>query len=78
MWSEDALDQAEDIGAMEDVELGGILLEDLGEGKFLDGASSVVWGAEGDVGGCCGRGICDGRLDGDEAVGGRDESSERA
>jgi len=37
-----ALDQIDDAGAVEDVELACILFEDSGEGKLLDGASSVV------------------------------------
>lgn len=50
MWCQDALDEGDNVGAVEDVELGGVLGEDLGESKLLDGASSIIWRVEGDMG----------------------------
>jgi hypothetical protein len=49
VWGEHAFDKTGDIGAVEHVELTGIFLEDLGEGKFLDGAAAIIWWIEGDV-----------------------------
>lgn len=78
MGCEDALDEAEDIGTMEHVELGGILFEDMGEGELLDCTPAVVGRAEGYVSGSGRGGVGTGRVDGDEAVGGGDETRERA
>ncbi|KAG7151337.1 hypothetical protein HYQ46_012891 [Verticillium longisporum] len=39
---QDALDQRRDAGALEDIELGCIFFEDLGEGELLGGAFAVV------------------------------------
>lgn len=68
MGGEDAFDQAKNIGAMEDVELRGVLFKNLGEGKFLDCASSVVGGIEGDVSRRSHRRVCERRLDGYKAI----------
>lgn len=77
MGAEDALYQVKGIGAVKDVELGGILVEDMGEGELLNGTTSVVRGMEGDVSGSGRGGIGGGRLDCNEAVRGGDESGER-
>jgi hypothetical protein len=53
---------------VKDVELGGVLGEDLGESKLLDGAPSIIWGVEGDVGRCRGGGISWRRFDSEEAL----------
>lgn len=68
MRGESALDQREDVGAMKDVQLGGILLENLSEDELLDGASVVVGRLHSDFCWCSGERILDWRLDGDEAV----------
>lgn len=78
MGCEDALDQAENIGAVENVKLRGIFLKDLCEGKLFDCASSVIGRVEGDVGGRSGGRVRGWRLDGYKAVVGRDESGEWA
>lgn len=68
MWCQDALDEGDNIGAVEDVELSGILGEDLGEGKLLDGASSIIWRVEGDVCRCRAWGVGRRGLDGEETL----------
>lgn len=68
MWCQDTLHQGNNVGAVEDVELGGILGEDLGESKLLDCASSIVWRVERDVGRRRGWGVSWRRLDGEEAL----------
>lgn len=69
VWCQDTLHEGNDVGAVEDIELGGVLCKDLSKCKLLDGASSVVWGVQGDVRRCGGWGIGRRRLDGDEALG---------
>lgn len=71
MWGEDSFDQGHDVGAVEDVKLGGILFKDLCEGEPLSGPSSIAWGVEGDVGRGCRKGIGGGRFDGYETLCGR-------
>lgn len=68
MWCQDTLYQGNNVGAVEDVELGGVLGEDLGESKLLDGASSIIWRVEGDVGRCRRWGVSRRRLDGEETL----------
>lgn len=67
--SEHPLDEAGHVGAVKDIELGGFLLKDLGEGEALDGAASVVGGVERDVAG--GRLFGLGLFDGEEALAAR-------
>lgn len=78
MRGEDALDEGDDVGAVEDIELGGIFIEDVGEGELLDGAAAFGGRAEVDVrrgrrGSTGGRG-----LDGDEALVGGGTSRRRS
>lgn len=68
MWCQNTLHQGNDMGAVEDVELCGVLGEDLGESELLDGTSSIVWGVEGDVGRCRGWGVSRRRLDSEETL----------
>lgn len=68
MWCQDTLHQGNNVGAVEDVELGGILGEDLGESKLLHCASSIIWRVERDVGWRRGWGVGWRRLDGEEAL----------
>lgn len=68
MWCQDTLYQRNNVGAVEDVKLGGVLGEDLGESKLLDCASSIIWRVEGDVGRCRGWDVGRWRLDGEETL----------
>lgn len=68
MWCQDALDEGDNVGAVEDIELGGVLGEDLSESKLLDGASSIIWRVEGDVCRCRAWGVGRRGLDGEETL----------
>lgn len=69
MRGEYTLDKRHDIGAMEDVQLGGVLFEDLCECKFLDGTSSIAGGVQRDMRGRGRESIDRGTLDCDETLG---------
>lgn len=49
MGSQDTFDQRRDARGVEDIELGGILFENLGEGEFLGRTLAVIRRVEGNV-----------------------------
>lgn len=66
---EKALDEGHDVGAMKDIQLGGIFLKHLSEGELLNGTSSIVGGIQRDVSRRRRSSIVVRRLDGNETIG---------